>query len=75
MLMSVFTGAESTLQFIAVPSTKEALLARNWKRAEQGYSPVGWKISTPAGSIFKPTGEQPFIASARHTFNEQAKLR
>lgn len=29
MLMSVFTGAESTLQFIAVPSTKEALLARN----------------------------------------------
>ena len=29
ILMSVFTGADSTLQFIAVPSTKEALLARN----------------------------------------------
>ena len=28
MLMSVFTGADSSLQIIAVPSTKEALLAR-----------------------------------------------
>ena len=26
-------------------------------------------------SYFSAEGEQPFVASARHTFNEQAKLR
>ena len=42
MFTSVFTGADTKLQFIAVKSTKEALLARNWKRAEQGYSFSFW---------------------------------
>ena len=65
MLMSVFTGVDSSLQFIAVPSTKEALLARNWKRAEQGYSFAfqlkNLQTSRWSARIFQPKANSPFL--------------
>jgi hypothetical protein len=55
------------------------LLARIYKRAEQGYSFAFWlknlQTSRWSARIFKPKGEQPFFASARSRVNEQAKLR
>lgn len=60
----------------AVISTQEALLARIYKRAEQGYSFAFWlKNLQTTARIFSPKGEQPFFASARCRFNEQARLR
>ena len=65
MLMSVFTGADSTLQFIAVPSTKEALLARNLKCAEQGSSFTfrlkNLQTSRWSARIFQPKANSPFL--------------
>jgi hypothetical protein len=60
----------------AVISTQEVLLARIYKRAEQGYSFAFWlKNLQTYARIFKPKGEQPFFASARYRVNEQAKLQ
>ena len=56
------------------------MLARNNKRAEQGYSFAFWlkNLQTQNGictRIFQSKGEQPFLASARYRVNEQAKLQ